>query len=41
MKKNYTTPELYEIKVEDIIAVSELSTEKSGNALTLDFSDLL
>jgi hypothetical protein len=41
MKKNYTTPELYEIKVEDVIAASELKIEREGGGLSLDFSDLL
>ena len=41
MKKNYTSPELYEIKVEDVIAVSELKVENEGDGLSLDFSQLL
>ena len=41
MKKNYTSPELYEIKVEDVIAASVLTVEKEGNGLSLDFEDLL
>ena len=41
MKKNYTSPELYEIKVEDVIAASELQTETEGPGLSMDFSDLL
>lgn len=41
MKKNYTSPELYEIKVEDVIAASELKVENEGDGLSMDFSDLL
>jgi hypothetical protein len=40
MKKNYVSPELYEIKVEDVIAASVLSVENEGNGLSLDYSEL-
>ena len=40
MKKNYTAPELYEIKVEDVIAASELKTEEEGDALSIGFDRL-
>ena len=35
------SPELYEIKVEDVITVSQLKVEDEGNGLSMDFSDLL
>ena len=41
MKKFYTSPDFYEIKLDDVIAASELKLENSGDGLSLDFSELL
>ena len=41
MKRNYISPEIYEIKIEDVIAASELNAETEGKGLSIDFSDLL
>ena len=41
MKKNYTSPELYEIKVEDVIAASELKVANEGDGLSIDYDELV
>ena len=41
MKKVYISPELSEIKIDDVIAASELKVENEGQGLSLDFEDLL
>ena len=41
MKKNYTSPELYEIKVEDVIAASVLNVSEEGDGLSMNYNELL
>jgi hypothetical protein len=41
MKKIYSSPDFYEIKLDDVIAASELKIENAGEGLSLDFSELL